>query len=82
MGIVDGQVRLDLDYHDDSRAEVDLNVACTAAGRFVEVQGSSERGAGFDRSALNRMLDLAATGCEQLLAAQRAALEPSPGLVG
>jgi ribonuclease PH len=74
VGIVDGQVRLDLDYQDDSRAEVDLNVAATAAGRFVEVQGSSERGAGFDRGVLSRMLDLAAAGCEQLLAAQRAAL--------
>ena len=74
VGIIDGQVRLDLDYADDSQAEVDLNVACTAKGRFVEVQGSSERGAGYDRATLNQMLDLAAAGCEQLLAAQRAAL--------
>jgi len=74
VGVIDGHVRLDLDYADDSQAEVDLNVACTAKGRFVEVQGSSERGDGYDRAALNRMLDLAAAGCEQLLAAQRAAL--------
>jgi ribonuclease PH len=74
VGVIDGQVRLDLDYADDSQAEVDLNVACTARGRFVEVQGSSERGAGYDRAALNQMLDLAAVGCDQLLAAQRAAL--------
>jgi len=50
VGVIDGQVRLDLDYADDSQAEVDLNVACTAKGRFVEVQGSSERGAGYDRA--------------------------------
>ncbi len=74
VGVVDDQVRLDLDYADDCQAEVDLNVACTAKGRFVEVQGSSERGAGYDRATLGRMLDLAAAGCEQLLAAQRAAL--------
>jgi ribonuclease PH len=74
VGVIDGRVRLDLDYADDFQAEVDLNVACTAKGRFVEVQGSSERGAGYDRATLNRMLDLAGAGCEQLLAAQRAAL--------
>jgi len=74
VGVVDGSIRLDLDYADDSQADVDLNVACTAKGRFVEVQGSSERGAGYDRDTLNQMLDLAAAGCEQLFAAQRTAL--------
>ena len=74
VGVIDGSIRLDLDYSDDSVAEVDLNVACTARGRFVEVQGSSERGAGYDRPTLDRMLDLAARGCEQLIAAQSRAL--------
>jgi ribonuclease PH len=73
VGVVDGEVRLDLDYQDDSRAEVDLNLACTAKGRFVEIQGSSEQGAGFDPTILQRMLDVGSKGCQQLLALQRAA---------
>ena len=74
VGMVEGEVRLDLDYIDDSRAHVDMNVAYTAGGRFVEVQGSAERLGGFDRSAMDRMLDLAVRGCEQLMALQRQAL--------
>ena len=73
VGVVDGEIRLDLDYHDDSRADVDLNVAYTASGKFVEVQGSAEdAGGGFDRNQMNRMLDLAVRGCEQLLQLQTA----------
>src|SRR6476646_5082389 len=74
VGIVDGEARLDLDYQDDSRAEVDLNVAYTAGGKFVEVQGSAEKLGGFDRAAMDRMLDLAVKGCEQIMAIQRQAL--------
>ena len=70
VGVIDGEIRLDLDYHDDSRAAVDLNVACTAAGKFVEVQGSSEKGGGFDRTTFNRMLDLAVEGCHKLFEIQ------------
>jgi len=75
VGIVDGEVRLDLDYFDDSRAEVDMNVAYTAGGKFVEVQGSAENGGGFDRLRMNQMLDMAVQGCEQLMKLQRQALE-------
>jgi len=74
VGVVDEQVRLDLDYDDDSRAAVDLNVARTAAGRFVEIQGSAENGLGFSRSKLDELLDMASAGCEQLLAMQKTAL--------
>ena len=74
VGVVDGEVRLDLDYHDDSRAAVDLNVAYTAGGKFVEVQGSAENGDGFDRSSLNAMLDLAVVGCEKLMVMQNKAI--------
>ncbi len=74
VGVVDGEVRLDLDYHDDSRANVDMNIAYTAGGQFVEIQGSAENGGGFDRQATQRMLDLGVAGCEQLLAIQRDAL--------
>jgi ribonuclease PH len=74
VGIVGGEVLLDLDYRDDSRAEVDMNVANTAAGRFVEVQGSAENaGAGFDRGQMGRMMDLAVAGCQQLFAKQNEA---------
>lgn len=75
VGIVDGEIRLDLDYFDDSRAEVDLNVAYTAGGKFVEVQGSAENGGGFDRAAMNQMLDLAVQGCERLMSIQQEALQ-------
>jgi ribonuclease PH len=64
VGIVDGHVRLDLAYEDDSRAEVDMNVALTANGRFVEIQGSAENGLGFDRKKMDAMLDLATAGCQ------------------
>ncbi len=73
-GIVDGEVRLDLDYHDDSRADVDMNVACTAGGKFVEVQGSAEGAKGFGRDRMLEMIDLAVVGCDQLMQKQREAL--------
>jgi ribonuclease PH len=74
VGLVDGEVRLDLDYHDDSRANVDMNVAYTAGGNFVEIQGSAENGQGFARAQMSAMLDLAVRGCEQLLTIQLEAL--------
>ena len=73
VGIVDGEPRLDLPYEEDVRAEVDMNVVATADGNLVEVQGTAE-GAPFSRGQLDEMLDLALAGCEQLFAAQRAAL--------
>jgi len=76
VGVVNGEVRLDLDYADDSRADVDLNVACTGSGKFVEIQGSAEQAAGFDRATLDRMLELAVAGCRQLMERQRVALNP------
>jgi ribonuclease PH len=75
VGVVDGEERLDLDYVDDSRAEVDMNVAYTAKGEFVEIQGSAENGGGFDRGRMDRLLDLAVAGCKQLMVLQRQALE-------
>src|SRR5215207_7312016 len=67
VGVIDGEVRLDLDYADDVRAEVDMNVAYTAGGKFVEVQGSAEGAKGFDRGAMNAMLDLAVKGCGDIM---------------
>ncbi|HET7046542.1 MAG TPA: ribonuclease PH [Gaiellaceae bacterium] len=70
IGIVDGEVLLDLDYSEDSNAEVDMNVVMTGDGDLVEVQATAEKLA-FSREELDRMLDLAAAGIEQIGAAQR-----------
>src|SRR5262252_2922047 len=71
VGIVDGELLLDLAYEDDSRAEVDMNIVKTGDGRFIEVQGTAEA-IPFGREALNRLLDLAETGIRQLIDKQRA----------
>jgi len=73
VGVVDGVPLLDLDYTEDSRAEVDGNVVMTAAGELVEVQFTAE-GQPFDRTMLDTLLDLAEKGIEELLAIQREAL--------
>jgi ribonuclease PH len=73
VGVVDGRVRLDLPYEEDSRAEVDMNVVATDAGTLVEIQGTGE-GATFSRATLDKMMDMAAVGTEKLFAAQREAL--------
>jgi ribonuclease PH len=71
VGIVDGEPLLDLAYDDDSRAEVDMNVVKTGAGKFIEVQGTAE-GLPFSRNSLNTLLDLADHGITQLIEKQRA----------
>ncbi len=73
VGVVSGEVWLDLCYAEDRDAEVDLNVAMTADGRLVEVQGTAE-GTPFSRETLDRMLDLAAQGIAHLIQQQREAL--------
>ena len=74
VGVVEGQVLLDLDYSEDSRAEVDLNVVQTDDGRLLEIQGTAE-GAPFSRHQLDALLDVAEPGLKTLMAAQRRALE-------
>jgi ribonuclease PH len=71
VGIVDGEILLDLAYEDDSRAEVDMNIVKTGDGRFIEVQGTAEA-IPFGRESLNRLLDLAEIGIRQLIEKQRA----------
>lgn len=75
VGVVDGVPILDLDYELDVAADVDMNVVMTGSGGIIEIQGTAERSP-FDRPKLDRLLDLAAGGIEQLLAAQRLALAP------
>jgi ribonuclease PH len=78
VGIVDAAALLDLDYSEDSRAEVDMNVVMTSSGRFVEVQGTAE-GLPFTRSELDDLLGLAEHGIADILELQAALLaEPPP----
>jgi len=74
VGILDGAVRLDLDYGEDSTAEVDMNVVATGEGELVEVQGTAE-GKAFRREQLDRMIDAALIGIGRLQEAQARALE-------
>ena len=81
VGVVDGVPLLDLDYGEDVRAQVDMNVAATGSGRLVEVQGTAET-APFSREMLDRLLDLAMDGIAALIAAQREALADVAERVG
>ena len=76
VGIVDGQVLLDLDYQEDSQADTDSNVVMTASGGLVETQATAERNP-YTRDQLTHMLDVASLGIQQLIAAQSALLEPN-----
>ena len=79
VGVVDGRVRLDLPYDEDSRAEVDMNVVATDTGTLVEIQGTGE-GATYTRQTLDAMLDSALAGCARLTEMQVEALAaPYPG---
>jgi len=78
LGIVAGEPLLDLDYVEDSSAEVDLNVVATGEGRLVEVQATAE-GLPFTREQLDELLALAAAGIEQIGIAQREALAITTG---
>ena len=73
VGIVDGEAVVDLDYAEDSTAETDMNVVMNDQGAFIEVQGTAE-GHAFRREELDSMLNLAASGIGDLIAAQRQAL--------
>jgi len=74
VGVVDGEVVLDLPYEEDVRADVDMNVVATGSGRFVEVQGTAE-GQTFSPAELERMTSLALAGIAELVGRQREALE-------
>ncbi len=74
VGLINGTPLLDLDYSEDSCADVDLNVVMAADGRLLELQGTAE-GSPFSREQLNDLLDLAEPGLKQLHAAQLSALD-------
>jgi len=77
VGIMNGVPIMDLDYPEDSHAEVDCNVVATSAGTYVEIQGTAE-GKPFSRTQLDELLTLADSGIAQLFELQREALASSP----
>ena len=77
VGLVDGEALLDLDYSEDSRAEVDLNVVMNQEQHLLEIQGTAE-GAPFSRQQLSTLVDLAEAGIQRLLSAQSQALAEAP----
>ena len=78
VGVVEGETLLDLNYEEDSNADVDVNVVMTGDGRFVEVQATAER-VPFDRDRLDAMVDLAAAGIEELALRQQEAIDAPRG---
>ncbi len=70
VGMVEGTPLLDLEYEEDSTAEVDMNIVCTGSGKFIEIQGTAEQEP-FSRDEMNEMLELAEKGLEELFAIQR-----------
>jgi len=77
VGIVDGVPMLDLPYHEDSRADVDMNIVMTGSGRFVEVQGTAEATA-FSRDELDSLLSLAQSGIAEIVSLQQELLAEPP----
>ena len=77
VGVIDGTPMLDLEYSEDVRAEVDMNVVMTASERFVEVQGTAE-GVAFTRTELDALLGLAESGIKEIIAAQQEMVEVPP----
>ncbi len=77
VGVIDGVPMLDLEYSEDVRAEVDMNVVMTSSGRFIEVQGTAE-GQPFSRSNLDDLLGLAEQGIHEILGLQAALLATPP----
>lgn len=77
VGVVEGELLLDLRYAEDSVADTDMNVVMNGDGEFVEIQGTAEQVA-FTRAEMDGMLDLAGKGCTELVGLQRDALKRSP----
>lgn len=77
VGVIDGTPMLDLEYSEDVRAEVDMNIVMTADGRFVEVQGTAE-GLAFTRDDLHSLLALAETGIAEIIGAQEEMVAEAP----
>ena len=72
-GIVDGEVLLDLDYEEDSKADVDMNIVMTDSGKFIEIQGTAE-GEPFDNKMMNNIIGVAKKGIKELISVQKKVL--------
>jgi ribonuclease PH len=70
VGIIDNQILLDLEYEEDSRAEVDMNFVMTGSGLFIEVQGTAER-VPFNKEQLDQMTQLAVSGIQKIIDRQK-----------
>ncbi len=70
VGIIDNQVLLDLEYEEDSRADVDMNFVMTGSGLFIEVQGTAER-VPFNKEQMAQMTDMASSGIRQIIERQK-----------
>ncbi|BCV25730.1 ribonuclease PH [Gelria sp. Kuro-4] len=81
VGVLEGELLLDLSFAEDSQADVDMNCVMTASGTIVELQGTAEA-VPFTREQLDRLLDLAASGIRQLIAVQKSVLGEDAALVG
>jgi ribonuclease PH len=77
VGKVDGEILLDLDYEEDAKAEVDMNVVMTGGGKFVEIQGTAEGGV-FTKKEMDRLLKVAQGGIKSLTRIQKKSLHPFP----
>lgn len=75
VGIVEGDIILDLSYEEDSKADVDLNIVLTESGKIIEIQGTGEKRT-FTKEELNRMLDIAYKGISKIIALMKKELEP------
>ena len=74
VGIIAGEMMLDLAYDEDSKADVDMNIVMTSAGEFIEIQGTAERKT-FDRKQMDKLLELAENGISKLIGIQRSLLK-------
>jgi ribonuclease PH len=75
-GMIAGEARLDLDYHEDSSADVDCNVVMDGTGKIIELQSTAEKG-GLARGDLDKLIEMAAQGIQELMRLQRLAVEAS-----
>jgi len=73
VGIIEGEIYLDLDYEEDSKADVDMNVIMTGGDKFIELQGTAEKNP-FDEKMMGKMMDVAKKGVKRLIAQQKKAL--------
>ncbi len=81
VGKVEGRILLDLNYEEDSRAEVDMNIVMTSSGKFIEIQGTAENAA-FSKAEMDALIKVAERGIKKLLQLQKRSLEEDAPSLG